>query len=215
MSQKKEKIIITIDDMEVKAGIGESLLWCALDNDIYIPNLCAIRDNSKPLAACRLCYVEIDGLTNPITACAVKVKDGMRVRLNTERVKRIRNTAFELLLSHHHLDCTHCPKNGHCELQNIAARLRIKLKLTNARKLPMELPVDLSHALFYYDPNKCVLCGKCIWTCRQNGKGILDFSFKGIDTMVSTFAGLPLAETECNGCLACVTVCPVAALVKK
>ncbi|HJX03404.1 MAG TPA: 4Fe-4S binding protein, partial [Dehalococcoidia bacterium] len=109
----------------------------------------------------------------------------------------------------------HCPKNGHCELQNIAARLRIKLKLTNARKLPMELPVDRSHALFYYDPNKCVLCGKCIWICRQNGKGILDFSFKGIDTMVSTFAGLPLAETECNGCLACVTVCPVAALVKK
>ncbi|HJX03079.1 MAG TPA: 2Fe-2S iron-sulfur cluster-binding protein, partial [Dehalococcoidia bacterium] len=83
MSQKKEKIIITIDDMEVKAGIGESLLWCALDNDIYIPNLCAIRDNSKPLAACRLCYVEIDRLTNPVTACTVKVKDGMRVRLNT------------------------------------------------------------------------------------------------------------------------------------
>lgn len=215
MTLSKNTVTFTIDGVDIRASAGENLLWCALDNGLYIPNLCAIRDNPRPLSACRLCFVEIEGLPSPVTACTTTVRDGMKVRLNTVHVKRIRNAAFELLLSHHQLDCRHCAKNGHCGLQDIAARLRIKLKLKNARKLQLDLPVDRSHDLFYFDPNKCVLCGRCVWECQRTGLGVLDFSFKGIDTRVSTFAGIPLAETACTGCLACVEVCPVAALVKK
>jgi formate dehydrogenase major subunit/NADH-quinone oxidoreductase subunit G len=139
----------------------------------------------------------------------------MVVHLNTPKVQRLRNTAFELLLSHHKLDCGHCAKNRSCELQSIASRLGLKLKLTRLRQIPRDLPVDSSHPLFTYDPNKCVLCGKCIWVCHEQGTGILDFAFKGIETRVSTIESIPLAEAGCNSCLACVAVCPVGSLVSK
>ena len=208
-------ITLTIDGIEVKAKQGANLLWTALDNGCYIPNLCAARELNPPFASCRLCFVEIEGRNAPVTACTETVSDNMVVRLNTPRVQRLRNTAFELLLSHHHLDCRNCAKNRNCELQNIASRLGLKLRLKRFRPIPRELPVDSSHPLFTYDPNKCVMCGKCVWACHEQGTGILDFAFRGIDTIVTTLAGIPLAEAACNSCLACVAVCPVGALVAK
>ncbi|HIE16997.1 MAG TPA: ferredoxin, partial [Dehalococcoidia bacterium] len=168
-----------------------------------------------PFASCRLCFVEIEGRSAPVTACTEPVSDGMVIKLNTPRVKRLRNAAFELLLTHHHLDCRNCAKNRKCELQNIASQLGLKLKPKRLRHIPRELPIDSSHTLFTYDPNKCILCGKCVWVCHEQGSGILDFAFRGIDTVVSTFSGIPLAEAGCTSCLACVAVCPVGALVTK
>ena len=208
-------VSLTIDGTEVKAEKGTNILWAALDNGFYIPNLCAMKEIIPPLASCRLCYVEIEGRNTPVTACSEPVSNGMVVHLNTHRVERLRNTAFELLLSHHHIDCRNCAKNRKCELQNTASHLGLKLRLKRFRHIPRELPVDSSHPLFTYDPNKCILCGKCVWVCQEQGNGILDFAFRGIDTIISTFAGLPLAEAGCNSCLACVAVCPVGALVPK
>jgi len=208
-------VTLTIDGVEIKAKKGANLLWVALDNGYYIPNLCAMRGVDPPLASCRLCFVEVEGKGAPVTACTELVNDGMAVHLNTPRVEKLRNTAFELLLSHHHLECRNCAKNRNCELQSIAHRLGLKLKVNRFRPIPRELPVDSSHPLFIYDPNKCVLCGRCVWVCHEQGTGAFDFAFRGIDTVISTIAGIPLAEVGCNSCLACVAVCPVGALVAK
>jgi bidirectional [NiFe] hydrogenase diaphorase subunit len=208
-------VTLIIDSIEVKAKKGERLLWAALDNGFYIPNLCALRKVDSPIASCRLCFVEIEGRNAPVTACTEPVTDGMLIHLNTPKVMRLRNTAFELLLSQHNLDCSHCAKNRNCELQNIASRLGLKLKLKRLRRIPRDLPIDSSHPLFTYDPSKCVLCGKCIWVCHEQGTGILDFAFKGIEARVSTIGGIPLAEAGCDSCLACVVICPVGSLVAK
>ena len=208
-------VTLFIDDVEVKAGQGDCLLWVALDNGFYIPNLCAIRQADLPLAGCRLCFVEIEGRDGPVTACTTMVSDGMAVHLNTPRVSRLRNTAFELLLTHHKVDCSHCAKSGNCGLQDTASRLGLKLKSKRFRSIPREMPVDSSHPLFTYDPNKCVLCGKCVWVCNELGNGILNFAFRGMRTVVTTFADVPLAEAGCDSCLACVAICPVGSLVAK
>jgi bidirectional [NiFe] hydrogenase diaphorase subunit len=217
--QKPEVNVIrlTIDGTEIKAKEGKNLLWTALDNGFYIPNLCTLRNTPPPVpASCRLCFVEIEGGNTPVTSCSTIVKDNMIVHLNTDKVKRIRNAAFELLLSHHKIDCAHCDKNRNCGLQSIAANLGLKLKLRRFRQIPRDLPVDSSHSLFYYNPNKCVLCGKCVQICREQGAGTLDFAFRGIQTYVSTFANKPLAEVcLSDSCLACVAVCPVGSLVAK
>ena len=208
-------IRFSIDGVELEAKDGANLLWTALENGFYIPHLCAVRGLVPPLATCRLCFVEIEGLTNPVAACTRSIKDGMIVHLNTDKVKRIRKTAFEFLLSNHHLDCQHCAKNKNCELQNIAMKTGLKLKISRVPSIPRNLPADISHPQFYYDPNKCVLCGKCVWICQKKGTGILDFANRGINTVVTTFTGMSLAETDCNSCLACVAICPVGALVAK
>ena len=208
-------VTLTIDSKQIKVNEGERVLWAALDNGIYIPNLCAIREADPPFGGCRLCFVEIEGKQSPVTACSEVVEEGMVVHTRTPRVDRLRRTAFELLLSHHHLDCRNCAKNRNCELQNIASRLGFKMKLQRFRPIPRSLPVDSSHPLFVYDPNKCVLCGKCVHVCHKTGGGDIHFAFRGINTVISTFDGVPMADSVCTSCMECVEVCPVGALVAK
>lgn len=208
-------VTLTINGVKIRASKGEKVLWVALDNDIYIPSLCAIREAELPFGACRLCFVEIEGRNAPVTACSEPVVEGMVIHTNTPQVNRLRRTAFELLISHHHVDCRNCAKNRNCELQRLAAHLGLKLKLKRFRPIPRLLPVDSSHPLFIYDPNKCILCGKCVWVCQERSTGAIDFAFRGIDTMVSTFGNVPFIHSNCNSCLECVAICPTGALVSK
>lgn len=210
-----DTVTLTIDDREIQACEGEKILWAALDNDIYIPHLCAIREADPPFGGCRLCFVEIEGRDCPVISCAEVVREGMVVHTRTPAVMRLRRTAFELLLSNHDLDCRNCPKNRKCELQKIAAHEGFKLKLQRFRKVPRSLPVDISHPLFIYDPNKCVVCGRCIWACQQNGVGAIDFAHRGLETRISTFDNVPLIDSNCGSCLDCVRICPVGALMVK
>jgi len=211
-----KKIFLTIDGKKVEAREGDILLWVALDNGIYIPNLCALRERKQPFAGCRLCFVEIEGHPEPVTSCTEPVREGMVVKTKTEQVQELQRTAAELILSTHHVDCGHCGKNKKCELQKIAMHLKLKLRAKRFRLIPRNLPVDDSHPLFIYDPNKCVLCGRCVWVCQEKQKvGTLNFAYRGFDTLVTTFGRLPLGEVECSQCGKCVEVCPVGALIGK
>jgi formate dehydrogenase major subunit/NADH-quinone oxidoreductase subunit G len=209
-------IALTIDGKEIRAEKGEKVLWAALDNGIYIPNLCAIRERKEPSAACRLCFVEIEGYPQPVTACTVKVAEGMVVHTNTPRAEKLRRSAFELIMSSHPVDCKNCAQNRNCELQKIAAFLKVSLKPRRLRKITKELPIDSSDPYFIYDPNKCVLCGRCVWVCHEkHGLGAIDFTRRGFDTVIAPFGGETLAESKCDSCCQCVAVCPTGALVLK
>lgn len=211
-----ESVTIYIDDQPVQARPGEYLLWAALDAGIYIPHLCAIREREFPFGACRLCFVEVEGRDAPVTACSEPVRKGLRVRTRSERVDRLRRTAFELLMSHHDLDCKNCLANRSCELQRLAKFLKVPLKPKRLRTLPTAIPVDDSHPEIVLNPNRCVLCGKCVWVCQHVLKtGALDFVLRGLQTRVAPFRMEPLAQTICTGCGACADVCPVGALRRR
>jgi len=209
-------ISLTIDGRKITAPEGEKLLWAALDNDIYIPNLCALRDKPEPAASCRLCFVEVDGHSQPVTACTEPVREGMVVNTKGPKALRLARTGFELLLATHPVDCAHCASNLSCELQKIAAHLHIKLKTKRFKKLERKLPIDSSSPVFIYDPNKCVLCGRCVWICRERlGIGVLGFAHRGFERVVTTFGDEPIAESQCQECGECVSACPTGALVFK
>ena len=118
-------VSITIDGNQVTAHEGDKLLWVALDNSIYIPNLCAIKETEEPAASCRLCFVEIEGYNGPVTACTEPVREGMVVNTQGPKARRLARTALELILASHPVDCSHCAANGRCELQRIAAHLGV------------------------------------------------------------------------------------------
>ena len=177
---------ITIDGKRIKASEGHTILWAALDNGIYIPNLCAMREQNGPLAACRLCFVEIDGQEEPVTACTEPVREGMIIQTKGKAALRLARTSAELLLANHPLDCGHCTKNRLCELQTIAKHLGIKLKTKRFRKLERNLPIDKSSPVFIFDPNKCVLCGICVRTCQEIAKiDAIDFAGRGNNTKIA------------------------------
>jgi bidirectional [NiFe] hydrogenase diaphorase subunit len=209
-------VTITVDGREVKATSGERLLWALLDAGIRVPNLCAIRGEEPPHGGCRLCWVEVEGRKKPVTSCTVPVHEGMVVRTRTPGVDRLVRAGFEMLLSVHRLDCKDCPGNRRCELQRIAKERRIPLKSKRLAKIEPDLPLDESRDDLGMNPNHCVLCGKCVYVCSHEvKKGILDIAYRGMEAVVSTFDGRPLAEQDCQECIRCAEVCPVGAIYLK
>jgi bidirectional [NiFe] hydrogenase diaphorase subunit len=211
-----EKVKVTINGQVVTAPAGQKVLWAALDNGIYIPNLCALQERPEPEASCRLCWIEIEGRQNPVTACTETVAEGMVVNTRGEKALELARTGFELLMASHALDCAHCNANGVCELQKIAKVLGCSLKPRRFRAITRGLPVDASNPLFTYDPNKCVLCGRCVWFCRKHLKsGVLGFAHRGFNRRLTTFGDEPIGGDRCLDCIVCVKVCPSGALTFK
>ena len=212
---KQKNVSLTIDEKKVTAPAGDNILRVALDNGIYIPNLCYIEDKPEPNAACRLCFVEIEGEDTPVTACTREVAEGMVVRTRGETALALARAGFELLMASHPVDCAHCAANRACELQDIAKHLGCKLKTKRYRLLLRDLPIDESNSLFTLDPNKCVLCGRCVWVCHQRSDtALLGFARRGFDRVITTFYDEPVGN-RCLKCGDCVKVCPTGALALK
>ena len=157
---------ILVDDRKLTVKEGRSVLQACLENDIYIPNLCSMEDLPHPEASCRLCFVEVAGIEQPVTACTMRVSDGMVVKTDTPPVRRLQRSGLRLLLSVHDLDCKNCPSNKKCALQDLARFLKTGLKSKDLETFLKQVNVVDSHPCLTYYPNRCVLCAKCIHECR-------------------------------------------------
>jgi NADH dehydrogenase/NADH:ubiquinone oxidoreductase subunit G len=169
-----------------------------------------------PPASCRLCFVEIEGQDRPVTSCTQKVGAGLRVKTDTPAVRRLQKTALRLLLSVHDVDCRHCPANKKCPLQDMARFLKVGLRAKSLETILKETHVDSSHPSFDYYPNRCVLCGRCVFACKhKNGQNLLTFAKRGFDTIISSYGIAGGPKDSCDDCRECVSVCPVGALLPK
>ena len=208
-----EEITLTIDGVEIKAGKGATVLEAALEAGIYIPHICWDPD-LEPYGSCRLCVVEIEGMRGLPTSCSTLAADGMVVKTETPQVNSVRRTAMELMIADHRTNCLTCPKNQHCELQQVAAYLGIREMPFKATTI--ERTIDNSNPFFNRDMNYCILCGKCVRTCDEiMGVNAISFAFRGYASEISTFRGKPILESTCVSCGECVVRCPTAALVPK
>jgi predicted molibdopterin-dependent oxidoreductase YjgC len=207
---------LTIDGHEVEIPEGTTVLEAARRAGIYVPTLCYDPELS-PFGACRLCVVEIEGMRDLVSSCTTPVKDGMVVYTNTPKVKQSRRVTMDLIIANHHGDCLTCTKNGQCELQEMARYLGIEQEhFDRLRKSAQVLPIDDSHPAFVRDPNKCILCGKCVRACHEiAGVGAIDLAFRGNDAKVSTFGDTAIVESVCESCGECMERCPTGALAPK
>lgn len=201
---------LTINGKRVTAPAKATIIEAAIDNGIYIPRLCWDR-RLKPFGGCRLCLVEWEGNSKLFAACSTPVRQDMVINTESEKLARARKVVLELLLVHHPLDCPVCDKAGECELQDLAYKYGPdKSRFKGKRKHGPEL---LAAPLLERNPNRCILCGKCVRICTEHqGVGAISFIGRGFDTIISP----AFEETlDCEFCGQCIDACPVGALGSK
>lgn len=206
-------INLTIDGKLIKAKEGSFILEVALDNEIEIPHLC-YQSGLSSAGACRVCLVKVKDRPELITSCTTEVSEGMKVITEDEEIIKARRLMVELILSEREHNCLICEKNGDCELQDLVYELGID----NIR-FPVNKRVEKtedSSQVILRDPNKCILCGRCVRACAEvTVQEVLDFAERGGKTFIAAGLDEKLADTDCVSCGACVQACPTGALTEK
>ena len=210
-------IKITIDGREVETEQGKTILEVCLDAGVYIPHLC--RHNAlQHLSACRLCVVEAEGVRGLLPSCAAAALDGMIIHTQSDEIDKTRRMSIELMLSGHQADCGTCIKYLNCELQSLKQFL-IGDELRVARRSRL-FGISETDPIFSREPNKCVLCGRCVRACRElRGVGVLEYKHSHGEIYIGIGPDpgrdIPLAEAGCRFCGACAEVCPTGAILDR
>ena len=124
-SKAKKEVTLTIDGVQVTVPEGTSIMRAAMERGTQIPKLCAT-DMLESFGSCRLCLVEIEGRNGTPASCTTPVAQGMVVKTQTDRLKRLRKGVMELYISEHPLDCLTCSAAGDCELQDMAGAVGLR-----------------------------------------------------------------------------------------
>ena len=208
-----DMVNVTIDGRKLQVPKSATVLSAAQAAGISVPSLC-YHPELRPEGACRVCVVEVEGAKTLVASCVYPVNEGMVVHTNTAAVREARKTVVELLLANHPQDCLSCQRNTNCELQTIAADMGIrKVRFDGVKK---NLPLDANNPSLVRDPNKCILCGRCIKACSdRQGVNVYSFAKRGFDTVVAPAFEVGLELAPCTYCGQCASVCPTAAIVEK
>ncbi len=208
-----EMVTLKIDKKQVQVKSGTTILEAAKSAGLRIPTLCYLPGINE-IGACRVCVVELKGSAKLVTACNTAVQEGMEISTASPRVRHARRMTVELMLTQHDCNCPTCLRNGNCKLQTLANALGVR-NVRLKRDMPGQRKDDSGPSIVK-DPQKCVLCYRCVSFCdKVQSLGVWRIAGTGARTSVEPAFGKPLSETECAYCGQCVTHCPVGALSEK
>ncbi|MEG0276081.1 MAG: NADH-dependent [FeFe] hydrogenase, group A6 [Coprobacillus sp.] len=207
------KIKLTINNREVEAYEGKTILEVARENGIHIPTLCYLKDYTGT-GACRVCQVEVEGVKNLCASCVYPIREGMVVKTNSMRALDARRRVVELIVSNHSKDCLSCIRNTNCELQKLCQELCVREDAFKGGKT--EATFDEVSPGVVRNTAKCILCGRCVAACQKlQGIGVLGYMDRGFKTKVGPVFDRSLDDVNCMQCGQCINVCPVGALQEK
>ncbi len=204
---------VTIDGITGTVPAGSTVLEAAQTLGIEIPTLCH-HPAIKPIGACRVCLVEIEKQRVLQPACTFPASDGMVVHTKSQKVIDARRFVLQLLFSERNHFCMFCQMSGSCELQDLGYEYGLD-HWEFDRAYP-KYDVDASRKYFVMDPNRCILCRRCIRVCDELvGNNTLGLKHRGAETMVIADLDVPFGDSSCVSCGTCLQVCPTGALMDR
>lgn len=204
-----------MNNREVLAREGMTILEAAKMNGINIPNLCYL-ENVHQIGSCRICVVEVEGAKTLQASCITQVKEGMVIRTNTDQVRKARKIIYELLLSDHYSSCLSCERNQNCEFQQLGEMIQLKEDNPFEGEHSKGEQLDDSNPAIVRDLSKCILCRRCVTICNEiQSVGILNNQNRGFKSFIGPTVGFDLKDINCTFCGQCTTVCPVGALKER
>jgi iron-only hydrogenase group A len=204
---------IEVNNKKLEARQGETILEVLNRNGLQVPTLCHIKD-MIPTGSCRMCVVELENNGRLVPSCSFPASPEMKIKTHSPRVVEARKTIVELLLSNHPDDCLYCVRNENCELQSLSRELHVTERRIKGGK--NSLSIDRSSASLVRDPDKCILCGRCVRVCEEvMGVSAIEYIGRGSKTHIGTAYDGGLNTSSCINCGQCIMVCPTGALTEK
>ena len=202
---------IKINGQPYQVESGLTVLEAARKCGYVIPSLCAFNKGKCSLASCRVCLVEVVGARGLVASCDYPVNEGMEIITNSQKAVEARRASVELILSNHQKNCLQCPKQGKCELLEVANIVGAR----DMKYMGQQTPATIDEVApgIIRNTAKCILCGRCIERCKEaHGISILGFENRGFNAIVAPAQNRSFAESPCLQCGQCVNVCPTGAL---
>ena len=203
-------ITATIDGIQVEVPKGTLIIRAAERMGTFVPRFCD-HPALAPVAACRMCLVEIEGMPKPQPSCAIPLTEGMVVK--TQMTSKVAEDAqagvMEFLLINHPLDCPVCDKGGECPLQNQAMTAGRAESRFEIEKRTFPKPIELSTEILL-DRERCVECARCTRFSEEiAGDPFIELLERGAKQQVGIATDEPFNSYFSGNT---VQICPVGAL---
>jgi NADH-quinone oxidoreductase subunit G len=207
---RPDLVTLTIDGVETSVPKGTLIIRAAEQLGVAVPRFCD-HPLLDPVAACRMCLIEVEGMPKPQPACAVTCSDGMVVKtqLTSDLAHESQRSVMEFLLINHPLDCPICDKGGECPLQNQAMTNGQGDTRFDGPKRTFPKPINLS-AQILLDRERCVSCARCTrFADEVAGDPFIELIDRGSQQQVGIADGVPFNSYYSGNTI---QICPVGAL---
>ncbi len=203
---------IKLNGADIKATGDQTILDLVNGSSVEVPHVC-YHPSLGPIETCDTCLVRVNG--EFVRACSTKLKDGDMVDTTSDEVKEAQMIGINRILGNHELYCTVCDyNNGSCEVHNAVRDMHVNHQTIPFSQKPYQ--EDNSNPFYRYDPDQCILCGRCVEACQDvQVTETLSIDWSLERPRVIWDNNVPINESSCVSCGHCSTVCPCNAMMEK